>query len=173
MEDGKMSSEVPNDVSIEIVYGAGFRRQVTEQDEADPLTTMKIKVGEIYVVGGPEPGHGSGDYMTNNLIEQFNAIERVREGERYILEFSTGPSFLVFEPMDGSIMVTGCVSIEGARDPKKRHSVDTTGVVSLDAWIDEVVRVAKEYSQALVDANPSLQSSSELQLLRETINKVN
>ncbi|WP_143085802.1 hypothetical protein [Halogranum rubrum] len=104
--------------------------------------------------------------MTGNLIGQFEALPGVIRDEKEVVEFFNGPMWLVFEPVDGdSVTISGCHTIGGVRDPSQRIFVDTSQVVTKQAWISELVRVTKDYVEKMCNLNPSLATHSDIQTL--------
>lgn len=154
------------DVTIEIEDTERFQRQVRD-GVANPLTVMNIYKGDEQVKGGDS-------FMTLTVIELLDAVEEILAGEKQIVEYSGGPSYLVFEPQDDKkILVTGCGSIEVAENPTERLSVDTTVEVDKQSWIVELVRTAEEYYDRIVELNPTLEDAESVQRLRRRISDVN
>lgn len=151
---------------IEIRFDDRFRMQVVEKGDPNPLTAMRVKAGEDYLLGSPTSAVG--DYMTGNLIGQFEVVPGIVGNEKQVVEFFNGPMWLVFEPVDDeSVTISGCHTIGGVRDPSKRISADTSAVVTKQAWISELVRVTKEYVDAVHDLNPSLDDNPDIRTLRD------
>ena len=153
---------------IEIRFDDRFRTQVVDKGDANPLTAMTIKVGENYLLGSSTSAVG--DYMTGNLIGQFEVVPGIVGNEKQVVEFFNGPMWLVFEPDDDeSVRISGCHTIGGVRDPSRRISADTSAVVPKQTWVSELVRVTKEYVETIHDLNPSLNEYPDIKALREYI----
>lgn len=152
-------------VTIEIEDTKRFRKQVRE-GTPDPLTVMNVYVGGEQVKSGDS-------FMTLTVIELLDAVEGILAGEKQIVEYSGGPSYLVFEPRDDkNISVTGCGSIEAAENPAERLSVDTTVEVDEQSWIVELVRAAEEYYDRILELNPTLEDAKSVRCLRRRISDV-
>lgn len=153
------------EISIEIENSERFRRQV-EDGTNDPLTVLDIYVGDEHVKGGST-------YVTRTLVETLEAVEGIIDNEKQIIEYSGGPSYLVFEPRDDKTMwVTGCGSIEAAKNPDERLSIDTTVEVDKYSWVVELVRTAEEYYVCIHDLNPTLDGTESIRRLQNRITNV-
>ena len=110
--------------------------------------------------------------MTGNLIGQFEVVPGIVGNEKQVVEFFNGPMWLVFEPVDDeSVNISGCHTIGGVHDPSRRISADTSAVVPKQTWISELVRVTKEYVDAIRDLNASLDDDPDSQTLRGFIDE--
>lgn len=155
-------------IDIELRYDDGFRDSVVEHSRSDPLVGTKVRIGESYVFG--DETHVNSDYMSTNLTVQLEAVEQLLAGEKVTIEYTNGPMWLVFEPAgDETVKITGCSTFEGAHDPDKRLSIDSSAVVSIPAWVAELIRTAEEFHSKLVELNPELKDDRTLQRLREAI----
>lgn len=153
------------DVTIEIENTERFRKQVREGN-ADPLTVMNVIVRGEQVKGGDS-------FMTLTVIELLDAVEGMLASEKQIVEYSGGPSYLVFEPRDDkNILITGWGSIEVAENPVGRLSADTTVEVDKQSWVVELVRTAEEYYDRILELNPTLEDAESVQRLRRRISDV-
>jgi len=163
-----MANPFATTVEIEIQCNERFRQQVVEKSDADPLSGVKIRSNETYVLGGESSV--AGDYTTSNLIAQHYAISDILNNRTHPVEFFDGPVWLVFEPVnDRLVSLTGCHTIEGVRDPEQRLSVDTTVIVTKHAWITELVRATEEYSNTILDLNPALSENQIFQELQDAL----
>ncbi|WP_410764914.1 hypothetical protein [Haloferax sp. DFSO60] len=82
-------TNVTQAIHIQIRFTGRFRRQVVEKGDSNPLTAMAIEVEGNYVLGSAETG--AGDYMTGNLIGQFEALPSIIRDEKQVVEFYDGP----------------------------------------------------------------------------------
>lgn len=159
---------VHKDVTIEIDYGSRFEERVVDRDNPDPLVGMKIKVGDTYVLG--DETHASKDSMATNLTVQLESTEKILDGEKAVVEYMNGPTWLVFEPeSEETIKITGCATIEGVRNPDDRLSIDESAVVKKHVWIKELIETAEEFYKKVVESNPGLEGDERLERLQSEI----
>lgn len=157
-----------NDVSIELRYDSEFRKSVVERGRSDPLTGMKIRVGEMYVFGDED--HVNSDYISTNLTVQLEAVEKILSDKRATIEFANGPMWLAFEPHDEETLeILECATFEGVQDSEQRLSGDRSALVSKTAWVSELIETAEEFYERVVDLNPSLEDDQILRRLRREI----
>lgn len=150
------------DVTIEIEYGDRFRQQV-EDGSADPLTIM-----DVYVDG--EQVKDGDSFISRTVAELLEVVGDIFADEKQVIEYTGGPTYLVFEPRDEETMfVTGCGDHEAAYNPDKRLSVDTTAIVDKQVWVAELVRVAEEHFEKIVELNPDLRDDAFLQRIQSGI----
>lgn len=153
-----------NDVSIELRYDSEFRKSVVERGRPDPLTGMKIRVGEMYVFGDED--HVNSDYMSTNLTVQLEAVEKILGDEKATIEFANGPMWLAFEPHDEeTVKILECATFEGVQDSEQRLSSDRSALVSKIVWISELIETAEEFHEKIVDLNPGLMDDQILRRL--------
>lgn len=151
-----------SEIEIEIEVSERFRQQV-EGGANDPLAVMDVYVDSTHVKGGSS-------YMTLTLVEALEAIEGILNDEKRIIEYSGGPSYLVFEPRDDeTIWITGCGSLEAAENPDERLSIDTTVKADKQAWVSELVGTAEEYYYIIIEINPALEGTESLRRLQDRI----
>jgi hypothetical protein len=156
-------------ITIEIAYDDRFRRQV-EEGTASPLTTLTVRADGQFVVGSESTN--AGDWMSRHLREELLAIPDIVSGERTIVEFGNGPTWLVFEPHedDTLVYITHVVTrFSATENPDQRLPVDTTVLVTKRAWIRELVRTSEEYVKNLTEINPDLTDETAVVKLREAI----
>ncbi|WP_410764569.1 hypothetical protein [Haloferax sp. DFSO60] len=158
------------EIHIQIRFTNRFRSQVVEKEDWNPLTGMTIEVDGTYVWRSAETTVG--DYMTGNLIRQFEALPGIIRNESQVVEYYDGPMWLVFEPVDSeTVRMSGCHTIGGVRDPSQRIPVDSTHVVTKNGWISELVRETREYVETICNLNPSLADHPSIQTLSEYISR--
>lgn len=161
-----------NSVSVRIEYDEKFRDLVAERDRSDPLTGMKVKVGDKYVLGRGDLV--ASDYMSTNLTVQLESVEKILSNNKVFVEYANGPMWLVFEPQDEeTVMITGCATFEGVQDPDQRTPVDRSAVAPKIAWVSELVKAAEQFYERVLRLNPELENDQILQRLQTEISNAN
>ncbi len=154
------------DITIEIDYGEGFERQI-KSGTADPIVVMSV------YIGGKEVKKAD-SFMSRTIAELLEAVDSIFAGEKQIIEYTGGPTYLVFEPRDEeTIFVTGCGGYEAAHNPEERLSIDTTAICDKRAWVTELVREAEEYREKILNLNPELEDDMFLQRIQASIANAN
>ncbi|WP_143117677.1 hypothetical protein [Halomicrobium zhouii] len=157
--------------SISFHIDREYQRLVEKNQSPDTWLGTSIRVGDTFVVGDEKSGpKGSGCGVVLQLLE---SVRSILEGERYIVEFENGPSWVVIEPQaNGSVQITRSVTWEGTTNPDKRLEIDTSRIVTAQAWIQAVRKSAQQFHEAIIDEFPELADSDEMEQVRTEIDVV-
>lgn len=156
-------------VQIELTSGDRFTEQVVEEGHHDPYGHLKIRVNGAYLIGSEDTNVGV--WMTTDLIRLLAQTEAIFAGEKDVVAFDNGPSYLVAEPVDDAetVNVTQCLLYSGVEDPDKRLPIEETFTVSKQAWTEELVRVSEEYLEEVTELNSDIEDNQYVQELRSEI----
>lgn len=166
-----MSEKTTNSLlTFNPTYGPRFRRQV-EKGKANPLTGVKIRAGDEYVLGSQDSV--SSTYLAGTLQEALETVYELEKGKTCILEFADGPTYLVLEPSDSEhLTLIGCLTYESAHNPDKRRSNGRRAIVPRHAWTDEILRATREFLQKALEVNAELRNSNRFEELGQTIDNI-
>lgn len=156
-------------VQIELAPGERFTEQVVEEGNHDPYGHLKIHVDGVYLIGSEDTNVGV--WMTTDLIRLLAQTEAIFDGEKNVVAFDNGPSYLVAESVDDgkTVNVTQCLLYSGVEEPDKRLPIEETFTVSKRAWAEELVRVTGDYLEKVTDLNPELEDNQYVQELRAEV----
>lgn len=160
-------TSVYSDVHIEITYAENFQRKVRNKNDSDPFGYMTATVDGEYLIG-TEDSH-VGLWLSEDLARLLAATEEIMSGKETMFTFRNGPSYLVIEPCNGTVGFTHCLHFEGAENPEERWEMETTFLISKQAWIAEILQVSEEYYHDVLSLNPSLEDEDYLIRLHEEI----
>lgn len=148
-----------------VEYNEQFTKQV-ERGEPNPLAGLTLQAGNYDLTGAPEDQFYIDDYMFFNLRKLLGAVESVVDGEQQELTFYNTPVDLVLNPDDDTV----CVSLLNVRGRRENNEIPEGGVpISKASLIAGLVDAAEEFHGNIVEINPDLEDSEQMQTLRERI----
>lgn len=154
-------------MKINIAYDDHFEKEVAENGNPDPI-------GRIEIVGtdqsGEERSLDMGDWMCNTVTRLLDASKAFLEGEKYVITDHNGPTYLVFEPRESSLVdISHCIFLEHVEQPEERLPYEETITVSKQDYIASTIQAGKEYIEEVTRYNPILKESGDLQDLQDAI----
>lgn len=167
-----MAEPIHNDINLTIKFDDDFERQVTGDGRAyNPRVSLGIDAGDVSL-SGPEQGY-TGVYLTNFLGEALEAVGCVENGEKKTIKTGDGPAYIVLEPRDDeAVVVTKCFSKGSAENPDERLPVEPHAVVTKEAFIEEVIRLANESLEKIFNANEDVRNHRQIRELQELLRTV-
>jgi len=161
---------IVENVSIVPDYSDEYLKSV-EDDEPDQWITVSVKVGDTQIYGNAGGVRGFAWAFIDNLLD---SIESVNDGERKVIEFEYGPTWLIIEPYNSdSVNIARCTVPQGREDPEKRLDIDSSQLVYKQVWINEVLHVAKEFYAKTTQHNPDLANKTIMEDLNKRIKQKN
>ncbi|WP_424016745.1 hypothetical protein ACOZ4N_12715 [Halorientalis pallida] len=165
-----MSESKYDNVQITYRHDTEYWENV-DQNNPNSWTQVSISVDSEQVYGR-DNGGVTGRACTTTL-ELLESVEAINRGERYIVEFEFGPSWLTAEP-DGeqTIKIVRCATFKAAKDPDERLNIDRAYTVPKDAWENEVVRVARDFVKEVQNRNPELADNESICAIRSKVDEI-
>lgn len=158
-------TETDNDFKLIVEYNEQFTKQV-KRGEPNPLAGLTLRVGNYDLTGAPEDQFYIDDYMFFNLRKLLDAIEGIMDGEQQELTFYNIPVNLVLNPDDDTVYV----SLLNVRGKRENEDVPEGGIpVSKASIIAGLIDAAEEFYGNVIETNPDLKDSEQMQTLREYI----
>ncbi len=156
--------------TIELHYDSNYRKRVIEEQYLGSWLEVTIVVGDTQIYGhsGYEVA-GSASGITLQLLE---SVDTVFSDKRYIIEFESGPSWLVVEPWeDDLINIVNCATLQGAQNPEKRLDIDTDHPITKQGWANAVIETARDFREAVLDLNPDLHNHAVIEDIHQEIKR--
>lgn len=155
--------------AIEIEFDEDIPQQEENPIEYWLPISLSVNGKELY---GPEYGFVE-DMASSILLDTLDSISAVDAGERFIIQFDSGPSWLTVDPIDEeSIELAACTLKRGAENPSERHESARTAKVARDAWKEAVIEFAHDFEEQIHEIDSDLANHKVLVEIREKITKL-
>jgi hypothetical protein len=165
------NTQLSETATIEFQYDSKYRRQVIEDQYADGWINVDVAIGDTEIYG--PPGHKATGFACVIVLELLASVEAAIVDERYLIQFDSGPFWLVVEPRDvNSVNIVSCVTIKGARNPDERLDIERSHPITKQAWIREVIETAQDFHDTVIDLNPELREQDVLKQIQNEIERV-
>lgn len=167
-----MTESIHHELKLTVEFDDDFRRQVPGSGRVyNPRVSLGIDAGDVSL-SGPVQGY-TGVYLTNFLGEALAAIESTESGDKKTIKTGDGPAYIVLEPRDDeAVVVTKCFSKGSAENPDERLPVEPHAVVTKEAFVEEVIRLANESLERILDANEDVRDHRQIRELQELLRTV-
>lgn len=163
-------TQLSDTATIKFRYDSEYRQHVIEGKYGDSWITVDIAIGDTEIYG---PGHEATGTAGIVVLELLASVEAAVDDERCLIEFDSGPYWLVVEPRDvTSVNVVRCVTIKGARNPDERLDIERSYPITKQAWIEAVINAAQDFHDTVLDLNPDLQDQKELKQIQNEIERI-
>ena len=154
-------------MKIIITYDNHFEKEVIKNGNPDPIGLIEIVNIDQ---SGEEHSLDMRDWMCATVTRLLDASEAILEGEKFVITDHNGPTYLVFEPHDNSLVnITHCIFLEHVDQPEERLPYEETITVSRQDYLESTIQAGKEYIEKVTKFDPTLEKSAELQDLRDAI----
>lgn len=162
---------VSETVDIRFHYDQAYRERVIEEADPDSWIETSLRIGDDDVYGGSY--RSVTGFACQTVLQLLASVEAVHSGDRSVVQFDYGPSWLSVDPIDERVVeIAACHTLQGATDPEERLDVDRVQRTTAEAWKTAVLELANDFQQTVVDIYPELDDHDVLKEIRSDIRQV-
>ena len=113
-----------NSVQIEFHFDESYREKVIKRNPLDVWIELSMAVNDTDIYGGDN--RNVTGIAASAMLQFLDSADPVLSGERHIIEFESGPSWLALDPRDEeSINIIKCLTLREAKNPSERRDLYT------------------------------------------------
>lgn len=142
--------------AVEIEFNFDDRaKEAFKSGDIDPAVGGRVRVGETYVVGGPEAY--TREYIEVFIIGLLEAGLAVLREESYVIDYYIDEMYLVFEHIEETrVKLAFCYTEEAVRNPEVRNTSklsEPEAIASKVPLLEAIRTAAQNYLETLEEYN--------------------
>ena len=148
-------------------------KQDVEDGDPNSWLDFSIMANDTDIYGNIDECNGVTGLASNVMLDLLTSLEMVNSGEKSVIEFEFGPTWLILQPLnEESVSIERSTTYSGIKDPEDRLEIDTSEAVSKYAFQTEIVSTAKDFVDDVKRINSELCTNDNITAINNKIGKI-